>query len=160
MSVCGTGLIGVVMVVMVYDVLARAAFNRPLAGTAEIVTMSIAAIVFLQMPAALASGRFVRSDALMETLQRRIPRAAAALELAWTLLGLATFALMAAAAMPLVHKDILRGEVYGSPGVFTFPRWPVGCLVVLGCAATTVQFAVMAMGHWRKLRAAGRGGKA
>jgi TRAP-type mannitol/chloroaromatic compound transport system permease small subunit len=144
LSVLGTALILVVMVVMVWDVVARAALNRPLPGTAEIVTMSIAAIVFLQMPAALAAGRFVRSDALLEGLRKSRPSAAFALEMLWLLLGLATFAMLAWAAAPLVYKDFLRGELYGSPGVFTFPRWPVGCLVVLGCAATALQFAVQA----------------
>lgn len=149
LSACGTTLIGVVMVVMVYDVISRGLFDRPLAGTAEIVTMSIAAIVFLQMPAALAAGRFVRSDALIEGLHRRHTRLAAGLELFWFLLGLATFLLLTYAAAPLVYKDFLRGEMYGSPGVFTFPRWPVGSLVVLGSLTTALQFAVQAYQHWR-----------
>lgn len=142
LSVIGTTLILVVMVVMVWDVLARAAFNRPLSGTAEIVTMSIAAIVFLQMPSALAAGRFVRSDALLKEWRSSRPAHALKTELIWVVLGTFTFALLAWAAAPLVYKDFVRGELYGSPGVFTFPRWPVGCLVVLGCVATSIQFGV------------------
>jgi TRAP-type mannitol/chloroaromatic compound transport system permease small subunit len=152
LSVLGTALILVVMAVMVWDVVARAAFDRPLPGTAEIVTMSIAAIVFLQMPAALAAGRFVRSDALMHGLHQRRPSWGLAIERLWLLLGLATFAMLAWAAAPLVYKDFLRGEVYGSPGVFTFPRWPVGCLVVLGCGATALQFALQALALRRTAR--------
>lgn len=152
LSVFGTVLIGVVMVVMVYDVVCRGLFDRPLAGTAEIVTMAIAAIVFLQMPAALAAGRFVRSDALIDGLRRRHGHIAQGLELLWTVLGLLTFLLLTYAAAPLVYKDFVRGEMYGSPGVFTFPRWPVGCLVVLGSFATALQFAVQALQQWRQFK--------
>lgn len=151
LSVLGTGLIMIVMLVMDADVIGRAVWNRPLAGVAEIVTMSIAAIVFLQLPAALAAGRFVRSDVLLESLRPRHPAAVAWIQGLWNALGALTFALLCHAAAPLVWKDWMRGEVYGSPGVFTFPRWPVGVIVLLGCAATAVQFAIMA---WRDVRAA------
>lgn len=157
LSAIGTGLIVVVMVAMDLDVLGRAVLGRPLAGVTEIVTMSIAAIVFLQLPAALAGGRFVRSDALLGVLLERRPRWAAMLGALWNGLGALAFALVGYAAAPLVWKDWQRGEMYGVPGIFTFPRWPVGAVIVLGCVVTALQFALMVLPAWRGRRQAGGG---
>lgn len=152
LSVLGTALIMVVMLVMDGDVLGRALFGRPIAGAAEIVTMSIAAIVFLQLPAALAAGRFVRSDVLLDSIMSRRAVLGERLQALWCVLGAFTFVLLCHGAAPLVWKDWVRGEVYGSPGVFTFARWPVGLTVLLGCVVTAVQFALMAWRHARSAR--------
>lgn len=152
LSVCGTALILVVMLAMDADILGRALLNRPLAGAAEIVTMAMAAIVFLQLPAALAAGRFVQSDTLLGALDARLPRLAAALRPLWCLAGGAVFGLLAWAGAPLFWKDWLRGEVYGVPGIFTFPRWPVGLVILIGCVATAALFLRLAVHEACKAR--------
>lgn len=158
LSVCGTALILVVMLAMDADILGRALLNRPLAGAAEIVTMAMAAIVFLQLPAALAAGRFVQSDTLLGALDSRSPRLAAALRALWCLAGGVVFALLAWAGVPLFRKDWLSDEVYGVPGVFTFPRWPVGVIILIGCVATAALFLRLALGAARAARRGPQGG--
>lgn len=158
LSVCGTTLILVVMLAMDADILGRALLNQPLAGAAEIVTMAMAAIVFLQLPAALAAGRFVQSDTLLAMLDERAPRVAAALRALWCLAGGGVFALLAWAGVPLFWKDWISGEIYGVPGVFTFPRWPVGLVILVGCVATAALFLRLAVQPAREARRGPEGG--
>jgi TRAP-type mannitol/chloroaromatic compound transport system permease small subunit len=154
LSVCGTALILVVMLAMDADILGRALFNHPVAGVAEVVTMSLAAIVFLQLPAALAAGRIVQSDTLLASLQQTAPRLCAALRALWCGAGAAVFGLLSWAGLPLFLKDWTRGEVYGVPGLFTFPRWPVGAVILLGCAVTAALYLRLAVQALREARRA------
>jgi TRAP-type C4-dicarboxylate transport system permease small subunit len=75
-NVTGTLLIVALMVLIGADVFGRQAFNAPVSGVPELVSLSIVAIVFLQVPQALRSGRFTRSDSVISLVLKRWPRAA------------------------------------------------------------------------------------
>jgi TRAP-type mannitol/chloroaromatic compound transport system permease small subunit len=153
MSAAGTCLVLVIMVVMDADIVGRVLFGAPLRGVPEIVTMSIAAIVFLQLASTLRHGRVIQADAFLGWLRRRTPAAAHALAAAYHFAGAVAFAIVLCAVAPLAERAWRSGDIYGSPGFFTFPKWPVRAVILAGCAAVLVQFLVLGA---RELRAAAR----
>ena len=149
MSAAGTLLVVGIMVLMDADILRRALANAPIPGVPEIVTMSLAAIVFLQFAATLRAGRMIRSDGLEHWLGRRSARAAHGLQVAFCLLGAAVFVLMAWGVGPILLKAWRSSDAYGSVGVFTFPKWPVLAVVCFGTVVMALQYLVLAAGHVR-----------
>ena len=140
-NVAGTVLIVGLMVLIGADVAGRQAFNAPIPGVPEMVSLSIVAIVFLQVPQALRSGRFTRSDALINLLWQRRPRLAAIVELAFDAIAIAILGALLYAAWPLFLKDWQRNTFVGAVGDFTAPVWPVKLMLVLGTALLMAQFA-------------------
>ena len=69
LNVIGSVLILLLMILVGVDVAGRNLAGAPVAGVPELVTLSIVAIVFLQIPQALRAGRLTRSDALMGWLE-------------------------------------------------------------------------------------------
>ena len=65
LNIIGTLLIVSVMVLVNSDVVGRGVFNSPISGVPEIVSMSIVAIVFLQVAQAFRKGRLTRSEAFL-----------------------------------------------------------------------------------------------
>jgi len=76
----GTVWIFLLMLVIVTDVIGRTAFTRPLPGVPELVSLSIVAIVFLQLPHALRSGRITRVETFSDWLAKHAPRFGATLQ--------------------------------------------------------------------------------
>ena len=65
LNIAGTLLIVGVMILVNSDVIGRGMFNAPISGVPEIVSMSIVAIVFLQVAQAFRKGRLTRSEAFI-----------------------------------------------------------------------------------------------
>jgi TRAP-type C4-dicarboxylate transport system permease small subunit len=151
----GTLLIVFVMGVIIVDVTGRFLFNRPLRGVPEMVVMSMAAIVFLQIASTLRSGRVIASDAFTGWLQRRSPVAARRLQAAYCVAGAAIFGVVISAMVPLLLRSIDTADRYGTPGVFSFPKWPVRAAILLGATSMALEFLLQAADHWR----AASGGK-
>lgn len=139
LNVTGTLLIVLVMLLVNTDVIGRGVFGAPVSGVPEIVSMSIVAIVFLQVAQAFRKGRLTRAEALLTPLERRAPRlrllvealfSAAAAFLVWTIYS---------ASLPLFHKAWSRNTFEGTVGDFTAPIWPVKLIILVGCAALCAQ---------------------
>ena len=79
-NIVGTILIVMLVLVISTDVVGREVFGAPLSGVPEILSLSIVAIVFLQVPAALRSGRLTRSDGVLLMLEDNHPKVLATLE--------------------------------------------------------------------------------
>ena len=73
LNTLGTAWIFVMMMLIVIDVGMRAFFNSPIRGVPLIITMSIVAVVFLQLADALRAGRLTRSDVLIGKLLNTRP---------------------------------------------------------------------------------------
>ncbi|HKK37359.1 MAG TPA: TRAP transporter small permease subunit [Paracoccaceae bacterium] len=142
LNVVGTLLIVAVAVLVNADVIGRAALSAPISGVPEMVSLSIVCIVFLQAAEAARQGRFIRSDALLLRLAARAPRAAAALEALWCGLALWLVAVIGTTTWPLMLRAWERGTFVGAVGDFTAPVWPVKAIIVTGCAALALQFAL------------------
>src|SRR5690606_544458 len=74
LNALGTGWIFVIMILINADVFSRYLFNSPFSGVPLIITLSIIAIVFLQLPDALRERRLTRNDAVIGNLLKRRPR--------------------------------------------------------------------------------------
>lgn len=145
MSAVGTAIILAVMMLIVVDVVGRAAFGAPLAGVPEIVAMSILAIVFLQLANTLARGKLTRSDAFLGFLYRRWPGLACALDAVMHLGGAIMVGVLVNAFWPLFMRSYGRNEMVGAVGQFNAPIWPVHGIVLAGSAVLCLVFAVRAV---------------
>ncbi|MBZ0139942.1 MAG: TRAP transporter small permease [Pseudorhodoplanes sp.] len=143
LNAVGTSLIFLIMVFAMVDITGRILLNTPLAGVPELVTMSIVGVVFLQLPHAVGCGRLVRSDMLIGILNAGAPRTGAAFEALFNFIGVAVFGAVLLGAVPHFLDAYRHGYEFGTPGVFVFPQWPLRLAIVIGCAATIVQFALL-----------------
>ena len=144
MNAIGSIMVLFIMVVILTDVVGRGLFKSPLSGTAEIVAMSIAAIVFLQFPSTLRAGRVIATDGFMDWVHSRSVRAEQFLLAAYHLLGGAMFVVVCRYVTPLVVSVWEGNEFYGNIGVFTFPKWPVFAIIAFGSAVMALQYFVLA----------------
>ena len=83
-NIVGTVLIVGLVLIICVDVIGRETIGVPLRGVPEMVTLSIVAIVFLQVPQAFRAGRLTRSDGLLNTLKSRSPRLVKVMETCWS----------------------------------------------------------------------------
>lgn len=154
LNVAGTLLIVAIMLLVNADVIGRGAFDAPISGVPEMVSLSIVAIVFLQIAQTFRSGRLTRTDLLLGSLARRLPRARQALELLFSLAAIALVWQIIAASWPLFRKAWERGTYEGTIGDFIAPVWPVKLIILLGCGALLVQLVLHGLAA--ALRLAGR----
>lgn len=149
LNAAGTLLIAFIMVVVNVDIIGRFAFNRPLTGVTEMVIISIAAIVFLQIADTLRAGRVIQADTLLRVLEPRAPRLYHAVQAAFHVIGAVTFGIILYATLPFLQRALASGDAYGNPAIFAVPKWPVRLIMIVGCSAMLVQFLLLA---WRHVR--------
>lgn len=147
LNVLGSSLILVLMVLVGIDVAGRNLFGAPVPGVPEMVTLSIVAIVFLQIPAALRAGRMTQSDGFLNWLTRVHPGAGRALATLFDLAGIAVLWVIVRATWPIFTRAWDRGEFIGALGDFTAPVWPVKLTLIIGGSLLTLQFAARI---WRR----------
>ncbi|WP_136659968.1 TRAP transporter small permease subunit [Nitratireductor sp. XY-223] len=145
LNVLGTLLILALMVLINSDVIGRGVFLSPVSGVPELVSMSIVAIVFLQVGQAFRMGRFTRTDALINVLEKRAPRIRAGLELVYSAAGFFIIGALLNASYPLFIKAWDRNTFVGTVGDFIAPIWPVKLVILIGCAALILQLAMSAI---------------
>jgi TRAP-type mannitol/chloroaromatic compound transport system permease small subunit len=149
MNALGTVWIFLLMVLINSDILGRELFSTPVRGTTELLALSIVGIVFLQLGHALMSGRMTRSDMLIENLLVVRPRAGRALQGIFNLLGVVFLVIIFWGSLALFEEAIEIGEYVGAAGDFTAPTWPIRLLILIGAAATGLQYLIMA---WQDFR--------
>lgn len=145
MSAAGTLGILSVMLLIAVDVIGRFVFGRPIAGVPEIVSMSILAIVFLQLANTLSRGKLTRSDAALSALRRRVPRLADALDAVLHSAGAYLMAVLVQAFHPLFLRSYGRNEMVGAVGQFLAPIWPVHLIVLVGAVMLLAVFVLRAL---------------
>lgn len=151
LNVAGTVLILAVMVLVNADVIGRSAFSAPVSGVPEIVSMSIVAIVFLQIAQTFRQGRLTRAEAVLNLMPLRLR---ALVDLVFALAAMALIWQLISASYPLFEKAWVRGTYTGTVGDFTAPIWPVKAIILLGCGALLVQLGLFAMAAGLRLRGA------
>jgi len=139
LNVVGTLLIVALVVLISADVIGRGLFLSPISGVPEMVSLSIVAIVFLQAPEALRMGRFTRSEAFLNFLERRSIRLRASLEVIFALAGLTVIGVLLNASAPFFVKSWNRDTFVGTVGDFIAPVWPVKLVILIGCTALLAQ---------------------
>jgi len=156
MNALGTVWIFLLMVLINSDILGRELFHAPVRGTTELLALSIVGIVFLQLGHALMSGRMTRSDMVIENLLIARPRFGRAMQGFFNLLGVVFLAIIFWGSLALFEEAIEIGEYVGAVGDFTAPTWPIRLLILIGSAATGLQYLIMA---WQDFRFAFAGDK-
>ena len=141
MSSLGTFWVFCLMFLICADVLGRSVFSSPIRGVSEMVGYSIVTAVFLQFANALHVGRFTRAEILIEWLEQKRPIAGHSFMALFYLLGLCVFALITDGTWPKFVDAWQEDEITGVPGDFTFLIWPFLLIIVLGSAATCIEFA-------------------
>lgn len=136
----GSLLIMGVMLLVNADVAGRYLFSRPIAGVAELVSLSIVVIVYLQLAHTLRLERFIRSDVLIGPLLERRPRAGFALQAVHHAIGAVLCGLICWFVLPNFLESWREGDYVGTLGVFQAPKWPVELVVVAGSGLTAIQF--------------------
>ncbi|MEX0281128.1 MAG: TRAP transporter small permease subunit [Arenibacterium sp.] len=149
LNVLGSSLILVLMVLVGVDVAGRNLFGAPVRGVPEMVTLSIVAIVFLQIPQALRAGRMTQSDGLLKLLAVKNVKTAKAMATVFDLIGIAVVWVIVKATWPIFTRAFERGEFIGAVGDFTAPVWPVKLTLIIGGAMLMAQFAARI---WRRYR--------
>lgn len=150
MNVVGTLAIFGLLVLINSDIVGRSAFNSPVRGTTEMVSLAIVGIVFLQLPNTLWAGRFVRAELLLDVLVARAPRAADAVQGLFHLVGAAMMAVVVRATAPELQSAWEIGDYVGSLGDFTAPTWPIRLITVFGAACTCLTFVFLALADFRR----------
>jgi TRAP-type mannitol/chloroaromatic compound transport system permease small subunit len=150
MNAAGSVWVLALILLVTADALGRSFFAAPIVGTVELVQISIVGIVFMQLGDTVRTGRLTRSETFLEALRHVRPRAAAAFEGVFCVLGAAYMAIGLAGSVPLLAEAIRRNSWIGNEGVFTAPVWPVKTVIVAGLAVCLVQFLRLAVDSFRK----------
>jgi TRAP-type mannitol/chloroaromatic compound transport system permease small subunit len=132
------------------DSFGRSLFSRPFDGVNEVVAVSMALIVFCQLPDTVRLSKLTRSDTFLPTLERSRKLAARLVVVGLDVLGIIVMACIIAGTTPRLIESIERGYYVGEHGIFTFPDWPVKAMVVLGSLATALCMMTRAVAHWRR----------
>lgn len=132
LAAVGTIWIFCMMLLIVADVLGRNFFDTPITGVAEFAARSVASIVFLQLAAAIASGRMTQSDFLLKFIARFSPGTVKFLEVFNACVGAFLFLALAVISWPHLIEAMEIQEFMGVQGVFTVVTWPFRALIVLG----------------------------
>jgi len=144
LNVIGTLLIVAIMLLVNTDVIGRAVFNDPVSGVPEMVSMSIVAIVFLQIAQTFRMGRLTRTVAVLDFVKARSRRLHAGFELVFAIAAIVVVWQLLAASEPLFVKAWVRGTFRGTIGDFIAPIWPVKLVILVGATALIVQLVLFA----------------
>lgn len=145
-NLAGSALIFGLMLLIGADVAGRNLLGQPVPGVPEAVSLSIVAIVFLQVPMALRAGRIARSEALLALLPGPVRRG---LETLFDLAGVAVVGAIVWTTWPILIRAWERGQFVGAIGDITFPVWPVKLCIIAGGMLLALQFLARI---WRRYR--------
>lgn len=140
LNIVGSIWIFVIMVLINADVFSRYLFNSPIRGIPTIVSMSIIAIVFFQLPDALRSGRMTRNDVLIGKLLASPSGSGHRWQAAYYLLGAFLMALIIYFSIPFLGKAWHLESYVGTQGDFIFSDWPILAVVILGALFCGLEF--------------------
>lgn len=151
MNSIGTAWVFILLVIINLDIFSRFLFNRPIRGIPEIVSLSIVALVFMQIAHTLKVGRLTRSETLLNILKAKSPRAASILEGIFHLVGAGLFAIILQGSYAMFIKAWTIDEYVGAEGDFMAPIWPVKLIILVGSAVAIIQFLLLALRDFMQL---------
>lgn len=151
MAALGTAMIGVLMVIICADVVARNLMGASLPMVSELGALGLVMIVYLQLATTIRYDRLARTELFITGFAARNPRAGALVQAVFDLMGLVSLAVIAWATVKIVGRDYASGEYIGVTGVATLPTWPFKVAIVAGMIVSSVQFLLQVI---RNLQAA------
>lgn len=130
---------------VVADVIGRGAFNSPVKGTTEIVSLSIVIICFLQVGYAIRSGGMLNVDMLVS---KGSPRTRSVMGCVAALAGLVFFAVLCYGSVDGAAHAWNSNEFEGE-GALRVPVWPARFIVVAGCFMASLGYLLMLLQNVR-----------
>jgi len=138
----GTVLIGVLMIIICADIVARNLLGASLPLVSELGALLLVMIVSLQLATTIRADRLARTDLFLVGLKRSRPRAAALLSAVFNLVGAVIIGLIAYASIGILGKDWSSGDYIGIIGIATLPTWPFRALILAGMTIAALEFIV------------------
>ncbi|MCR9111096.1 MAG: TRAP transporter small permease [Rhodobacteraceae bacterium] len=151
-SALGTVLIGVLMLIICADIVARNAAGASLPLVSEGGALLVVTLVALQLGATVRAGRLARTEVVIVPLTQRLPKTGALLNGVFDLVGAVTLGMIAWTSLRVVEKDMTSSEFIGVPGIATLPTWPFRVLVLVGFAVASIEFGFRVFRALRTLR--------
>lgn len=133
LHVMGACVLTLLTLVICYDVAARMLFNKPFAGTAELVGVGLVLLTFMQTPYVIRERKLLRVTFFLDRLP---PLVRSQLNAFTYLLGAAFFVAMVIASWEPSIAGWNTGEFFGNDA-FRIPAWPLrfGSIVLWVIAA-------------------------
>jgi len=126
----------ILMILIAVDVFGRVLFNMPFKGTPELVSNSIIAIAFLEIPFVLHRGDHVRSTILLDKIK---PGLRTVMELIAIIIGIVMFVLLIKSSWPDFIKALKVGEFEGE-GALRVPTTPARAAIIIGSFLMIVEY--------------------
>lgn len=150
-AAAGTVLIGILMLIVCADIVARNSAGASLPLVSEAGALLVVLLVALQLAANVRSRRLARTEIFILPFTQRFPRAGAILNAAFDLVGAAVLGIVAWATIRILEKDLASSEFIGIVGMATMPTWPFRLLILMGFAVAAIEFAVRCIAELRTL---------
>jgi TRAP-type C4-dicarboxylate transport system permease small subunit len=147
----GTVLIGVLMIIICADIVARNLMGASLPLVSELGALLLVMIVSLQLATTIRSDRLARTDLFIVGLKRSRPRAAALLSAVFNLVGAIIIGLIAYASIRILGKDWSSDDYIGIIGIATLPTWPFRALILAGMTIAALEFIVRMISDLRSV---------
>lgn len=144
LAALGTVLIGVLMLIICADVVARNIVGASLPLVSELGALTVVMIVYLQLATTIRHDRLSRTE-FQRIALARWPRVAALVEALFALVGGIALAYVAWATLGILQRDVGAGQFIGVTGVATLPTWPFRLLILVGMVVAALQFAIQVL---------------
>lgn len=154
LAALGTILIGVLMLLICADIVARNLMGSSLPLISELGGLTLVMIVYLQLATTIRADRLARTEIFITGFCARHPRAGGLLVALFDAAGAAMLGLMAWSSVNILTKDFKSAEFIGVPGIATAPTWPFRALILIGITAAAIEFVLRI---WTTLRSAKSG---
>lgn len=135
----GTVMIGVLMVVICADVIARNLMGSSLPLISEFGALLLVMIVYLQLATTLRHDRMPRSDFLLIALERASPGPARFLRALFDLVTAIALGVIAWSTLGIFGRDLAAGDFIGITGVATLPVWPFRAVILVAMVVACIQ---------------------
>lgn len=149
LAALGTGLIGVLMIIICADIVARNVMGASLPLVSEVGALLLVMIVCLQLATAVRADRLARTEVFFLAFRESHRRAGALLSAAFNLVGAAVIGGIAWSSLAILQKDYSSGEFIGVTGIATLPTWPFRALILVGMTVAAIQFVVATVAELR-----------
>lgn len=146
----GTALIGVLMVIICADIVARNLMGASLPLVSELGALLLVMIVSLQLATTIRADRLARTDLFLVGLKRSRPKFAALLSALFNLVGATIIGLIAFASIRILGKDWASGDYIGIIGIATLPTWPFRMFILAGMTVAALEFLVRMISDLRR----------
>ncbi|WP_233270609.1 TRAP transporter small permease subunit [Chachezhania sediminis] len=139
LAALGTLLIGVLMLIICADILARNLMGASLPLVSELGALTLVMIVYLQLAATIRTDRLARTEIWYPGFCDRHPRAGAVLGGLFDLVAALLLGLIAWATLRIVTKDYASAEFIGVPGIATLATWPFRVAIMIGVGVAALE---------------------